>query len=120
MVPNLKKLSYKERLNSSGLCSLEERRNRADLLEVFKMYKGWSKTSFDSMFTLNTGVATKGQSAKILKSRCRLDLRRYFFSESVVNRWNSLDQQVIDATTLSAFKAGLDRTRRTSMGFFTD
>ena len=95
MVPNLKKMSYEERLTSLGLWSLEERRNRANLLEVFKMYKGiWSKTSFDrpSMFTLNTGVATRGQFAKILKNCCRLDLRRHFFSECVVTRWNSLHQ----------------------------
>jgi len=30
-------------------------KNRADLFfEVFKMYKGWSKTSFDSIFKLNS------------------------------------------------------------------
>jgi len=40
MVPSLKKLSYEERLKSLGLWSLEERRNRADLLEVFRMYNG--------------------------------------------------------------------------------
>jgi len=63
MVPNLKKLPYEERLILLGLWSLEERRNRADLFEVFKMYKRWSKTSFDSVFTLNTDVATRGHSA---------------------------------------------------------
>jgi len=34
-------------------------------------------------------VATRGHSAKILKSTRRLDLRRHFFSERVINRWNS-------------------------------
>jgi len=44
MVPKLKKLSYEQRLEYLGLWTLEERRNRADLLEVFKMFKGLSAT----------------------------------------------------------------------------
>jgi len=64
--------------------TLEERRNRADLLEVFKMYKGWSTTSFDSLFTLTDDSRTRGHSAKIAKSRCRLYMRRYFFSQHVI------------------------------------
>jgi len=70
MLPSLKRLLYEERLKSLGLWSLEERRKRADLLKVFKMYsyKRWSKIRFDSMFKLNTGVATRGYFVKILKS----------------------------------------------------
>ena len=37
MVPGLKGLPYADRLRALGLWSLEERRNRAELLEVFKM-----------------------------------------------------------------------------------
>ena len=42
MVPGLKSLPYDERLDPLGIWTLEERRNRADLLQVFKLYKGWS------------------------------------------------------------------------------
>ena len=37
---DLQKLDYSERLNHLGLWTLEERRNRADLIEVFKLCKG--------------------------------------------------------------------------------
>ena len=40
MIPGLSKLPYCERLERLGLWSLEERRNRADIIEVFKMAKG--------------------------------------------------------------------------------
>jgi len=63
MVPGLKKLPYDKRLELLGLWTLEERRNRADLLKVFKMYKGWSNTSFDSLFTLNNNTRTRGHTA---------------------------------------------------------
>ena len=36
MLPGLKSLEYDDRLKALGMWSLEERRNRADLLEVFK------------------------------------------------------------------------------------
>jgi len=120
MVPGLKKLPYERRLDYLGLWTLEERRNRADLLEVFRMYKGLSTTPFGNFFVFNAATYTRGHSAKLVKNRCRLDLRQHFFSERVVDRWNSLDQSVIDSATINSFKKGLQRTRDNKMGFFMD
>jgi len=50
MVPGLKNLPYEERLMELRLWSLEERRVRADLIEVYKMVNGNSVMSFDSFF----------------------------------------------------------------------
>ena len=50
MVPGMKVLPYKERLRQLGLWTIEERRNRADLIEMFKMLKGKSSPTFDSLF----------------------------------------------------------------------
>ena len=85
MVPGMKHLPYHTRLAQLGLWSLEERRHRSDLLEVFRMYKGLSLTPFCRYFTLSPVISTRGHSAKVLKNRCSLDLRRFFFSERVVN-----------------------------------
>jgi len=49
IIPGFKKLSYEERLRKLDLWTLEERRNRADLLQVFKMYKGLSTTPFSNL-----------------------------------------------------------------------
>ena len=68
-----------------SLWSLEERRHRADLLEFFRMYKGLSLTPFCRYFTLSPVSNTRGHSAKVRKNRCSLDLRRFFFSERVVD-----------------------------------
>jgi len=50
MVTGMKDLPYEDRLAQLGLWSLEERRHRADLLEVFRMYKGLSLTPFSQFF----------------------------------------------------------------------
>jgi len=41
MFKDLRQSNYGERLKSLNLWTLEERRNRQDLIEVFKMYKGF-------------------------------------------------------------------------------
>jgi len=40
------------------------------------------------------------------------------FSQRVVNRWNSLDQETVDVGSINSFKARLDKIRKTRMGFF--
>ena len=72
-----------------------------------------------TFFTLadNTG-GIRGHSRKLVKFRCTRDCCKYFFSNRVINRWNQLDQRVVDASSVSAFKGWLNKTRETRMGFF--
>jgi len=72
MIPGFRQLSYETRLDRLKLCTLEERPNRADLLEVFSMYKGMSLLPFHQFFRNSTVVTTRGHSAKIAKVGCHL------------------------------------------------
>ena len=45
MIPGLKKLPYDERIRQLGLWTLEERRNRADLLQVLRCTKDYLQLS---------------------------------------------------------------------------
>jgi len=89
-------------------------------VKVFRIYKGWSRISFSSTFTLSNVKITRGHTVKINKNRCCLDARCHFFSERVIERQNCLPQHIIDSTSLSEFKSGLDRLRSASIGFFID
>ena len=58
MIINMEGLSYENRLQSLKLWSLEERRNRQDLIEVFKMAKGMTRIRLQELFMLEEN--TKG------------------------------------------------------------
>jgi len=65
---------------------------------------------------------TRGHTWKITKNRSKLDIdiRKYFFSERVVNRWNKLPQDDVDQTTVNGFKRTLKRRRSVEVKFFMD
>jgi len=120
MFPHLKNLPYEDRLRELGLWSLEERRNRADLIEVFKMVKQLSSVPWNRFFKRAEDSVTRGHSWKLVKESCRCNCRLHFFSQRVINRWNSLSQDDIDAATVNSFKNRLERRRKCQMDFFKD
>ena len=120
MFPGLRRLPYERRLDVLGLWSLEERRNRADLIEVFKIVKGFSSICPQSLFEFSTDSRTRGHTLKLVKHRCNTDLRKHFFSERITGRWNKLSQSCVDSTSINGFKQQLAAVRTAAIGFFTD
>ena len=67
MIKGMDQLSYMERLERLHLWTLEERRNRSDLIEVFKIIKGYSKCEISDFFIMdNRCKGTRGHSAKLI------------------------------------------------------
>ena len=68
MIINMQDKAYeeRERLRCLGLWTLEERRNRQDLIEVFKMFRWFTKVSLQELFMLDVNsTGTRGHSCKI-------------------------------------------------------
>jgi len=104
----------------SSVCGLEERRNRTDLIELFKLVKDISSTALNEFFCILDNTGTRGHSWKLSKNHCHCNAHFQFFSQRVVNRWNSLSQEDVDASSVNAFKGRLERRRRHQMDFFKD
>ena len=108
MIDECKSFSYEDRLKFTGLSTLEARRIRGDMIEVFKILKGISKLDSASWFQLENNSRTRGHRLKLVKKRSRLDIRKHFFSQRVVNDWNSLPEVVVEAESVNSFKNKYD------------
>ena len=118
---DLRSREYQDRLKVLKLWSLEERRHRSDLIELFKMARGLSAIPLTDFFNFSTrpfGSTTHGHSWKLITAHSNTDIRLYFFSSRVLNRWNSLPQEAVSSSTVNIFKGHLERTRSVNMGFF--
>ena len=96
MINSVRHMDYNENIKALGLCTLEERRNRADLVFLFKMYKGFSHQPAESLFHLPSYDRARGHAGKLVKHCTNRDVRLFFFffffffSERVINKWNKL------------------------------
>jgi hypothetical protein len=79
------------------------------MIEVFKILNSKYDITDGSILSVDTGGRTRGNDFKLAKERCKLDLRKYFFSCRVVNVWNSLPNSVVLADSVNSFKAKLDK-----------
>ena len=84
------------------------------------MKQGLSAAPFDQFFKLDSTERTPRHHMKIVKQGCRLNIRKYFFSERVVARWNGLDNEAINTKTINSFEKALDGVRKAKIDFFTD
>jgi len=78
-------------------------------LRVFKIVKGITKSHNKNWFQFANNNRTRGHRFKLVKNRSRLDIRKHFFSQRVVNDWNSLPEEVVEANTVNEFKNKYDK-----------
>ena len=111
LVSGTKNRSYSEQFNKLklNLYSLERRRLRGDLIEMYKIITGKEGISCQQFFEqARDCYGLRGHSLKLFVNRSRLNCRKYFFSQRSVGEWNRLPRQVVDAPSVNAFKNWLD------------
>ena len=98
---------YDTRLKICRLTTLERRRIRGDLIDVFKMLNGHTRID-DGFFNFASerhNAATRAVTNKCLVSeKCHLDVRKYFFTNRIVQHWNSLPLYIREAVSVNSFK----------------
>jgi ribonuclease P/MRP protein subunit RPP40 len=116
LVSKLRKYSYPIRLQKLGITSLKDRRERGDMIEVYKILTGKEKIDSKQFFRFaGNPHGLRGHEMKIVKERSRLDTRKFFFSQRAVNGWNSLPARVVNAESVNAFKNAYDRNQHKDM-----
>ena len=108
IIPELRDLSYEERLKECGLTTLETRRLRGDQIEVFKILNGYENIDRNMFFSLKKDSRTRGHEVKLVKDQCRLDIRKHSFSQRTINEWNKLSTDCVTASSVNMFKNKVD------------
>ena len=114
--------SYEERLDSVGLTSLVERRVRGDMIKTFRTLRGFNRVDKTNWFqfcnstntraTRSTVSVTDGEQHErenvLFMENVRLDTRKDLFMVRVINRWNSIPDEIKDVKTINGFKDKYD------------
>ena len=105
MIPELRDLSCESRLLQCGLTTLETE----DQIEVFKIVNAYEDVDRNMFFKLKEDSRTRGNKAALVKEQFRLDMRKYSFSQRVINEWNKLPNDCVNASSVNMFKNRIDR-----------
>ncbi len=105
-IQGLRGETYEEKLEELGLEKLERRRNRLDLVQTFKIVRGFDRVSKDTWFQANPETRTRAAQGGGTMSRklSRTELRSKFFSSRVIGPWNALRPDLKQAESVSSFK----------------
>ena len=101
-------LNYEDRLRQLGLPTLEYRRDRNDMIQVYKAIHGNDDINWMSLFMLVPSTATRGHSLKIFKKQCRTAQRLHTFSMRIIDQWNGLSNSTLSSKSVNAYKSALN------------
>nr|VZI51749.1 unnamed protein product [Spirometra erinaceieuropaei] len=103
-------LPYETRLSNLGLFPLSYRQLRGDLIQTYRILRGQDCCLVPAdFFELATTTNLRGHPLKLRVTGAKLDTRKFFFSNRVIEAWNALPAGVVMSTSVEAFKRNLDQ-----------
>ncbi len=116
MVSGLTTKTYEDRLKELGMFTLEERRHQTDMIQVYKILNGHDRVDalqwFNHTYTAERLTRRAADPLNLVRGRSRLELRRNFFSQRVIENWNKVPEALKRARTVDAFKRGYKAVRQ--------
>ena len=111
LAPGLKNYDYAERLRILDLTTLEERRKRGDLIQIFKIMKGFDKVQWHNplRYCREVGMITRGHHLKFSRENFKINCRHHFLTNRVANAWNSLPSECVETDSVDSFKSKIDK-----------
>ena len=112
MTTGLKGRTYEEKLHECKLTTLQDRRIRGDLIQVWKLLHG--KQDVDASIWFHSSLANVRDTRRsaeymLVKPRFNGDIRKNFFSVRVIDRWNILPYNVKCVDSIDIFKERYDK-----------
>ena len=79
-----------------------------DMVMVYKVLNGYDP-SLEHLFAVDDNSITRGHNFKLKKLPFKTTMRLHFFNNCVVNNWNNLPFDIVNATSINSFKNKLDK-----------
>ena len=109
MVIELRGMVYEERLKELGITTLETRRKRGDLLQIYKIMRGFERVELD-MDTRGIEGGGRRHNKQIVRERhVNTPMRDNFLLNRNATTWNMLPSEIAEADTVNQFKARIDK-----------
>ena len=67
------------------------------------MVNGYEDIDRNMFFKFKEGSRIRGHKIELVKEQCRLDVRKYSFSQRVINEWNKLSNDCVNASNVNMF-----------------
>ena len=108
MTRDLEHLLYEERLSNLYLFSLEKRRMRGDLINVYKYLKGSGRQMDEArLFSVVCSDRTESNGLKLEHRKFCTNMQKNFFTVRVIEHWNRLSREVVESLSMVIFKTCL-------------
>ena len=96
-----------------SLMTLEQRRKRGDMIEVWKLMHGHEKIDTSQLLTRvedhSERTTRSTDNLMLVPPNTRLEVRRNFFSSRIVAPWNQLPVAIKKASSIDSFKFNYDK-----------
>ena len=102
--PELRDLSYEERLKVLDLPSLEARRTRGDLITIYKCVNKMIEIDKKDFIQFSVKNTRKQNSMTLFMQRGDKNIRRYNLQNRIREKWNSLPDHIVSAENIHQFK----------------
>ena len=87
------------------------------MILTYRLINGMERVDYHKFFSLeNNHYNLRGHSQKIVRTNLNLDVRKYFFSRRVIEKWNSLTEYEISAPSTAVFKKRYDEIELEMIG----
>jgi len=107
LVSGLSQLPYEQRMKRLGLPTLIYRRDRADMVNLFKIMHQYDVADIPNIKP-SSKERTRGHSLKLEKNRIHTRYGAHRFSTRSVNVWNKLPEEAVAASSVNSFKSILN------------
>jgi len=107
LVKEIRHLTYEQRLKELGLPTLVYRRQRADMVQMFKILNKADEVHLRSL-SVSSSNKTRGHNMKLEKHHYKHRSAMNTFTARSANDWNILPSECVNSNTVNSFKSSIN------------